>query len=266
MRVSNFLFIAFFSIVFFACKEKSKHESSVEIVSSKNFFQGKWVRMSPNGPISIYFTADGKVKTDIGDNRSTDVISQYRVTNDTIEFFDEKGKACPESGLYKIYDRGYSISFDVLNDECNGRIKSTMGFWVRPNHQKLLSELNLKIRNSDSIEHVLHRGRIYLALGKSKLAKQDFDLYLAKDSLNSKVFIHRAATRFPNDFEGVFLDCNRSIAIDSTDKNAFFLRGIALYELGKKQQACNDFKKAIELGFTILKEVKKENCEAFWDY
>ena len=88
---------------------------------------------------------------------------------------------------------------------------------------------------------------------------------MINDSLDAKVFIHRAATRFPNDSEGILDDCNRAIQIDSTDKNAYFLRGLALYELGEIQVACDDFKKSIELGFTILKQAEKEKCEEFWE-
>lgn len=249
---------------FFGCKENSNKNNFDESTSNKEFYHGKWVRMTPNEPIGLQFKNDSIVEIDFGNNNSIDVISHYKVSNDTIEFIDEKGKACQESGIYKVYNRGYSISFDVLKDECNGRIRTTSGFWVRPNHKQLLSELNAKIKNSDSIEYVLSRGRIYLALGKSQLAKTDFDTYLEKDSLNAKVFIHRAATKFPFDLDGIVEDCNKSIAIDSTDKYAYFLRGLALYELGEKQKACDDFQKAIELGFTILKQAEMEKCEEFW--
>ena len=265
MKISSILLFTFFCIVFYGCKEKTSNETQVNIVNSEKFFQGKWVRRSPNGPLNIYFKTDGKVEIDIGDNNSIGVVSNYKVSNDTLVFFNEMRKACPNSGTYKIYNREHSISFDLIKDECNGRIKSTMGFWVRPNHQELLSELNSKIKISDSITHVLNRGRMYLALGKPKLAQKDFNVYLINDSLDAKVFIHRAATRFPNDSEGILDDCNRAIQIDSTDKNAYFIRGLALYELGERQEACDDFKKSIELGFTILKQAEKEKCEEFWE-
>ena len=242
-------------VIFFGCQENYNKKNFDESAGNKEFYHGKWIRMTPNEPIGLNFKNNGIVEIDFGNNKSIDIISSYKVSNDTIEFIDEKGKACQDSGFYKVYNRDYSISFDVLKDECNGRIKSTAGFWVRPNHKELLSEL---------IEYVLSRGRMYLALSKSKLAKNDFDTYIEKDSLNAKVYIHRAATKFPFDLDGIVEDCNKSIALDSTDKYAFFLRGLALYELGEKQKACDDFQKAINLGFTILKQAEKEKCEEFW--
>lgn len=264
MKFSNLLLFTLFCTILYSCNEKSKVRTQAIDINGVTFFQGKWVRVSPNGPISLNFKNDGKVETDFENDNSIEVVSRYKVSNDTIEFFDEIGKTCPESGIYKIYNRGYSMSLDLINDECNGRIKSTMGFWVRPNYKELLSDLNSKIKISDSISYVLNRGRMYLALGKSELAQKDFDVYLAKDSLNSFVFIHRAATKFPFDLKGIVSDCNKSISLDPDNKNAYFLRGLALYELGDKQIACDDFQKAIELGFTILRQAEKDKCEEYW--
>ena len=105
---------------------------------------------------------------------------------------------------------------------------------------------------------------MYMAIGKPKQAKLDFDSYIKYDTTNAIVFINRAGTRFPNDLEGVVTDCNKAIALQQNSKNAFFLRGLALYDLGKKEQACADFNKAIELGFSILRVAEKEKCSEYW--
>ena len=65
--------------------------------------------------------------------------------------------------------------------------------------------------------------------------------------------------------EGVVFDCNKAISIDPNSKNAYFLRGIARYELGEKEQGCEGFSKAIELGFSILRIAEQEKCAEFWD-
>ena len=103
-----------------------------------------------------------------------------------------------------------------------------------------------------------------MAIGKSELAKKDFDIYIQNDTTNARVYMNRAATKFPNDFLGAIIDCNKSIAIDPNNKSAYFLRGIALYQTGEKEKACEDFYKAIELGFSILKQAEKEKCDEFW--
>ncbi len=105
---------------------------------------------------------------------------------------------------------------------------------------------------------------MYLALRENKLAKKDFDIYLKRDSSDAKVYINRAATRFPNGFKGIVYDCNKAIALDSTDKNAYFLRGLAYYGLGEKQKGCDDFQKSIDLGFEILMEAESYKCRDFW--
>ncbi|ARV13870.1 hypothetical protein BTO07_01350 [Polaribacter sp. SA4-12] len=131
--------------------------------------------MSPHGLVKIHFKENGVAETDLGDNNSIDVISNYEIKGDTIVFFDKKGKSCPNRGIYKMYHRGYTVAFDVLDDLCNGRIKSTSGFWVRPNHNEQINQLNNILKKTNDIDFVLQRGRMYLALTKYKLAKKDFD-------------------------------------------------------------------------------------------
>jgi tetratricopeptide (TPR) repeat protein len=96
-------------------------------------------------------------------------------------------------------------------------------------------------------------------------ARPDFDAYLAKDSSDARALINRAATRFPNDLAGVVADCNQALRIDPDNKNGYFLRGLARYDLGEKQEACEDFERAIALGFSILRMAEQERCGGYWD-
>lgn len=268
MRITRILFPLLVAIVFlFNCKQKaSKIESNKPDANTivDHSILGKWLRMSPNGPISITFKENGTIESDLGDDNSIDVVSNYSIENDTIEFFDKEGKSCPNPGIYRIFDHNFTIAFDLIDDNCSGRIKSTLGFWVRPDHQYSIVKLDSSIVNYDQKKDLLNRARIFMALGNSEMAKKDFDSYIKKDSLNARVYINRAGTRFPNDLKGVVSDCNKSIAIDPGNKNAYFLRGLALYGIGEKQQACTDFHHAIQLGFSILAEAEKEKCEEFW--
>ena len=104
-----------------------------------------------------------------------------------------------------------------------------------------------------------------MATGMTQKAKEDFDNYLLIDTLNSRVFLNRAGTRFPNDLSGVVSDCNKAISLEPDNKNAYFLRGLARYELGEKEQGCEDFSKAIELGFSVLRIAEQEKCIDYWD-
>ncbi|NCC88511.1 MAG: tetratricopeptide repeat protein, partial [Clostridia bacterium] len=97
-----------------------------------------------------------------------------------------------------------------------------------------------------------------------QMAKDNFDQYLSTDSLDARVYVNRAGTRFPGDLSGVIQDCSKAIALDPQNKNAYFLRGLAHYELGQKEQGCRDFEKAIELGFSVLRIAEQERCIDFW--
>jgi tetratricopeptide (TPR) repeat protein len=140
-----------------------------------------------------------------------------------------------------------------------------MGFWTKPDFNDFLKTLDDEISVSPEPELFLNRARIYLATGMTKLAKDDFDKYLSTDTLDGKVYVNRAGTRFPNDLNGVVLDCNKAISLDPNNKNAYFLRGLARYDLGEKEQGCEDFSKAIELGFSILRIAEQEKCVEYWN-
>jgi hypothetical protein len=225
---------------------------------------GEWVRMSPMGPIGLTFKSDGTVEGDLGRDNSVDIVSEYSIRKGKITFQDKDGVTCPGAGIYQLDITDHYVSFDPLKDNCGGRVKSTMGFWVRHDFEDRLKDLTETISKSNKPEDYLSRGRMYMALARSDKARQDFDEYIKYNSEDARVFINRAGTRFPQDLEGVVTDCNRAIELDPGNKNAYFLRGMALYHSGQEEKACGDFHKAIELGFTVLKEAEKERCEEFW--
>ena len=250
-----------------SCNQGTKkiNQNDQESTKTENPILGKWVRIGHSGPISFDFKGNGIIEGDFGNDRTIDIISEYEIRNDTIIFQDKEGKMCPEKGIYKIYENEYYIAFDLIDDNCNGRIKTTMGFWTKPNFKELLGELDKKLSNNPNANLHLNRARLYMAIGEPKKARPDFDNYIKSDSTNARVYINRAGTRFPNDMKGVVLDCNKAIALDSNQKNAYFMRGLALYEMGEKEQACESFSKAIELGFSILKIAEQEKCAEYWN-
>jgi hypothetical protein len=227
--------------------------------------EGKWVRMTQSGPVGLEFLGSGTVNVDFGIDGTIDVVSEYEIRNDTIFFNDEKGEMCPEPGIYKMNITDWYIAFDLIDDLCNGRIKMTMGFWTKPKFEELLRELIQKISETEKSELHLIRARIYLALGKSNEAKSDLDVYLEQNPNDARALINRAATRFPNDMKGALSDCNKAIELEPENKNAWFLRGLANWELGFKEKACDDFTRAIELGFSILRIAEEQKCSEYWN-
>lgn len=234
------------------------------LVKNRNTLIGKWLRLGPAGPISFDFKADGLVEGNFGDDQTIEIIAEYEIKDDTIVFLDKEGQMCKGYGQYKIYQGDYYVAFDLIDDNCNGRIKTTMGFWTKPNFQDLLAILENVLSTSPKPDVYLERARIYMAIGKPEKAKMDFDIYLESDTTNARVYINRAGSRFPNDMKGVVFDCSKAISLDTMNKNAYFLRGLAFYELDEKKRACEDFSKAIELGFSILKIAELEKCAEYW--
>ena len=225
---------------------------------------GSWVRIGHMGTISLEFKADGLVEGDLGNDQTVDIVSNYSIHGDEISFVDREGAACPEPGRYQIYTSDYYISFDLIEDNCAGRLRSTMGFWVRPDFKNRLKGLSEKIAAKAEPEDYLNRGRMYMAIGKPDLAEKDFDVYIKHNPSDARVFVNRAGTRMPQNLEGVVSDCNQALELEPDNKNAYFLRGLAYYGLGKKEEACRDFYRAIELGFEILKEAEYDKCAEFW--
>lgn len=225
---------------------------------------GFWIRYSSMGPLRLEFKQDGIVEGDLWDDQSIEIKSAYTISGDTIRFTDLEGVACPEPGSYKMHSNDYYLALDLIDDNCGGRVKSTMGFWVRPDFEKNLEALSAEISSSSDPEAFLNRARMYMAIGKSYEAGQDLDRFILVDSSQARVYINRAATRFPTDLAGVIRDCDKALELDPKTRNAFFLRGLARYQLGKQELACKDFYRAIELGFTVLKEAEKERCMQYW--
>ncbi|SHI54830.1 hypothetical protein SAMN05444280_103104 [Tangfeifania diversioriginum] len=250
LTIFAFLFCGFFN-----AQEKA----------GSNPVEGKWVRMTQTGPVALEFRDDGKVEVDFGIDQNTDVVTDYQINGKTISFNDKEGAMCPEPGVYKFENNDYYLSFDLVDDMCNGRIKMTMGFWTKPNFEELLGELSQKIWEKEQPELILKRARIYLALGKSAEAKTDLDVYLQQNPDDARALINRAGTRFPNDMQGVVSDCNKTIELEPGNKNAWFLRGLANWELGFKEKACDDFTRAIDLGFSILRIAEEQRCSEYWN-
>jgi tetratricopeptide (TPR) repeat protein len=249
---------------YFACNSNRKQNNQTN-AKPENTLIGKWVRVGQTGPIGFEFKENGLVEGDFGNDQTVDVVARYELSGDTIKFIDKEGQMCEGNGQYKVSQTDYYISFDLIDDDCSGRIKTTMGFWTKPGFNDLLKTLDDEILKSPEPELYLNRARIYLATGMTKLAKDDFDRYLLKDTSDASVYVNRAGTRFPNDLNGVVMDCNKAISLDPNNKNAYFLRGLARYESGEKEQGCEDFSKAIELGFSVLRIAEQEKCRDFWD-
>ncbi|MCG8559764.1 MAG: hypothetical protein MI824_08195, partial [Hyphomicrobiales bacterium] len=192
------------------------------VQAAKTDWQGKWVRMAPSGVIGLEIKADGLVTVNFGNDQTVEVVAQYEIHHDTITFHDQEGKMCQGAGTYTLYKHDHYLAFDLIDDMCNGRIKSIMGFWTRPDFNNSLKVLDAQIADAQKPPLYLHGARIYMATGQPRRARSDLDVYLQHDTLNARAFIHRAGTRFPDDLEGVVTDCNKAMTLAPGNKNVYF--------------------------------------------
>jgi hypothetical protein len=233
-------------------------------VTDEPDISGNWVRIGPAGPFVLHFKTNGLVEGDFGNDQTIEIISAYSIEGDQVTFHDREGVTCPEPGVYRIHVTDYYMALDLIGDHCAGRLRSTMGFWVRPEFKEMLTELSAKIDASADPVDYLTRARMLMAIGEPERARQDFDRYINYDSTDAHVYVNRAGARMPDDLQGVVDDCNKAIVLEPDNRNAYFLRGLALYGLGREEKACADFFRAIELGFEVLKEAEYEKCSTFW--
>lgn len=259
-------YLILLSIVAIGCLSSPEPLTSENIEPSNDLeaLLGSWIKMGPSGPVHLEFGPDSVVLGDFGGNGSVDIRSRFTLNGNAIEFLDESGRTCPELGVYRIDLQEDYISFSVIQDECQGRIQTTLGFWTRMDYQERLEEMKVKMAESHEPEFSLTRGRVYLALGDPKNARTDFDHFLAHDTTNARAYVNRAATRFPDDMMGIIHDCDRATALDPELTNAYFLRGLALKSLRNPKRACSDFRRAADLGLTVLLSAEQDFCSEYW--
>ena len=122
-----------------------------------------------------------------GENK---VISKYATTNNVITIVDKEGYSCDKPGEYIIDNDDYYLSIDLLKDDCDGRIITTIGYWTRSNFKELISNLDSLINISpNNKDYYLSRARINMAIGRPNLAISDLDKYILIDSSNGEAFL-----------------------------------------------------------------------------
>ncbi len=92
-------------------------------------------------------------------------------------------------------------------------------------------------------------GRAYLLTGDIKNAISFLDKSIKLDPKSFSAYLNRASAKQRNkDLNGALLDFNMAIKLNPNMANIYISRGILLKSLGKKFDACSDFKFAKKLG------------------
>ena len=92
---------------------------------------GVWRQVNKNRHITRTFFPDNKVQTNFQGDDQIDVWGFYNLDQDRIIFNDIGGAACVPEGLYTFTIRNDTLSFQEIQDQCDGRKTSLLNKWVR---------------------------------------------------------------------------------------------------------------------------------------
>ncbi len=62
-------------------------------------------------------------------------------------------------------------------------------------------------------------------------------------------------------YDGALVDYDYTLKLNPEFSAAYFNRGVCLYKKGKKEDACLDWKKALDMGYNVSKEYIDKYCE-----
>ncbi len=109
----------------------ARRDSLSKIKTSGNSIVGVWHKTTNGRTVTRTFFDDNKVQTDFFKGPEIDVWGHYSVNNDTITLSDVGGEACISDGEYRFIIRNDSLTFSVLDDDCQGRKLGLESIWVR---------------------------------------------------------------------------------------------------------------------------------------
>lgn len=254
-----------FLLIFLAACGNEKNSGETNTVDLQKSILGKWVRQAPGAIASLTFKEDNRVEIDMMQDGSIEVTSNYVIDGNALKITDLKGQTCPGSGEYDVKIGTHYLGVDMTLDSCFGRVRTIMGFWTRPNYKDIIIDLDQEIEKTNNPELILERARVYVALGKAPEARADFEAYVKTDSTDAYVFMNLAGTCFPYDFPGVIKYSNKAIELDPEDKNSYFMRGLAKFEMGQQEGGCDDIQRAIDLGFNFIAPAISSQCNEIWE-
>jgi tetratricopeptide (TPR) repeat protein len=242
--------------------EDSGHYSS----NAKNYTKAiqnfsKVIELNPNYHLGYYYRATAKSILGDLDGEIEDNTKAIELKPNYVMAYNNRGLAKLKQKKYiealKDFNKVIELKPDYLGYFTRAKVKSALG------DSKGSIEDFTKVIELDPkwVMAYNNRGWENFLLKNYGEALKDFDKAIELDTRNAVVYNSRQETKFAlNDFAGCMADCNMAISLDPKLANPYLFRGKVYFENGDKLKACENWRKAFELGATEANELIKQNC------
>ncbi len=115
--------------------------------------------------------------------------------------------------------------------------------------------------NPDLLESWMYRAKAHAALKDWGKAESDYSEALIIDEYDPELYLGRGQARYYQSENLLALaDFMQMIALDPNNPSGYYHRGISLYRLNRREEACQDLKKAWEMGMREAMAVFEKIC------
>jgi tetratricopeptide (TPR) repeat protein len=188
-----------------------------------------------------------------------EVAGTYSVQGNRITFADKEGMfACKEDegeGIYEFELREEFLELSLIQDSCRGRRNALFGTAI---DSAAIFSYNQRIEtDSTDVEAYARRGRIFTIMQWRDEAFADLDKAIELDPENIEAHEgrgHALALFYNSRFDEALEEFNRILELDPDHRWAYLHRGFAKRDLGDMEGACEDWKKARDLGYPLVQE------------
>jgi Flp pilus assembly protein TadD len=229
----------------------------------------KAIALNPNDP--VMFMQHGKVMAKMQNHvqAERDFAMALTLMPNLVEGLMAHAVECRFLG--KTNPKKYEVAFrDIFKaqslDPNNPKIYNSFGnlFVEVKNYKEADSSYTKALRlNKAYAEAYNNRAytRLFLFNYKGSLNDCDSALKLMKTKAPAVVYNNKAhAFRELNQLDSAFKYFNKAIKMKPDFKEAYYERGIAFYKLNNTEKACNDWNKALQLGYADAKDLLDKYC------
>ena len=244
-------------VILISCNNQSsekepEQESAVEpVLSVSSRDEDKVIQDQANPDV---LTIQGAAEESTTEEKDDDKESRFLFNNEPrsyqnedyeggIEYFEKLVAADPENR--KAY---YNLG---------------IGYFKLGKYHESLQSFNKAIaimpRDSMSIQY---RGRVYYMMGNYQQCLRDYETVVSMNPDDPIAYYNRGTAKGQlKDYAGALKDFDSAIELDDQYAEAYFNRGLANFFLGRRHEACYDWRKAHSMGHYESEKAIRNHCE-----